>query len=144
MDFDPGADPAHLAIARTSSDLASAIRALAHDQRLMILGLVAESELSVGEIERIMRIPQPAVSQQLARLREDDLVTVRREGRTAYYLTNAEAVGTVIAGLASLTRLAPVTDTGAPSPRVERVPPIRKATGAPASDAGSEAPVVSR
>lgn len=61
------------------------LKALAHENRLLILCLVAERERSVTELEQILSLRQPAVSQQLARLRMDGLVTTRRDGKTIYY-----------------------------------------------------------
>jgi DNA-binding transcriptional ArsR family regulator len=68
--------------ARRASDF---LKALAHESRLLILCLVAERERSVTELEQILSLRQPAVSQQLARLRMDGLVTTRRDGKTVYY-----------------------------------------------------------
>ncbi len=61
------------------------LRALANENRLMILCLLAEGEKSVGELETTTGARQPTVSQQLARLRADGLVGSRREGKTIYY-----------------------------------------------------------
>ena len=61
------------------------LKALAHENRLLLLCLVAEQERSVMELEEILSMRQPAVSQQLARLRADGLVTTRRDGKTVYY-----------------------------------------------------------
>jgi DNA-binding transcriptional ArsR family regulator len=68
--------------ARAASDL---LKALAHETRLMILCLLVDGEKSVSEMEQLMVMRQPSVSQQLARLRFDRLVNARREGRTIYY-----------------------------------------------------------
>jgi len=68
--------------ARKASDM---LKALSHEGRLLILCLLTEGEKSVSELEGIMELPQAAVSQQLARLRYDRLVTMRRDGRTVYY-----------------------------------------------------------
>ncbi len=61
------------------------LKALAHENRLMMLCLVAERERSVMELEEILGMRQPAVSQQLARLRVDGLVATRRDGKAIYY-----------------------------------------------------------
>ena len=47
------------------------LKALAHEARLLILCLLIEEEKSVTEIEEILSLRQPAISQQLARLRAD-------------------------------------------------------------------------
>lgn len=88
-----------LAQARKASDL---LKALAHESRLLILCLLAEGEKSVSELEEIMNMPQAAVSQQLARLRSDSLVTPRREGRAIYYSIASAEVSSVIGTLYDL------------------------------------------
>lgn len=68
------------------------LKALAHESRLMILCILAEGEKSVSELEDILDLRQPTVSQQLARLRADGLVSTRRDGKAIYYnLASAEA-----------------------------------------------------
>jgi DNA-binding transcriptional ArsR family regulator len=79
--------------ARKASDL---LKALSHESRLLILCLLVEGEKSVSDLERIMRMPQAAVSQQLARLRFDKLVNTRREGRAIYYSIASEEVSSII------------------------------------------------
>ena len=75
--------------AKRASDF---LKALAHESRLMILCILAEGEKSVSELEDILSLRQPTVSQQLARLRADGLVSTRRDGKTVYYnLASAEA-----------------------------------------------------
>ncbi|MBS0268133.1 MAG: winged helix-turn-helix transcriptional regulator [Proteobacteria bacterium] len=68
--------------ARKASDF---LKALAHESRLLILCLLAEKERSAGELEMLLSISQPTVSQQLARLRLDGLVEARREGKAVIY-----------------------------------------------------------
>jgi len=76
-------DPARmLEFAETA---ASFLKALSHEGRLMILCHLAAGEKSVGELENLLGVRQAAVSQQLARLRLEGLVTCRREGKTIYY-----------------------------------------------------------
>lgn len=61
------------------------LKALSHKARLVILCILIDGEKSVGDLEKILTLRQPAVSQQLARLRADDLVDARREGKNIYY-----------------------------------------------------------
>jgi ArsR family transcriptional regulator len=61
------------------------LKALAHEGRLMILCRLATGEKSVTELEGLLASRQAAVSQQLARLRLEGLVTHRREGKAIYY-----------------------------------------------------------
>jgi len=56
---------------------------MAHPNRLMILCILCEGERSVSELEQLLALRQPTVSQQLARLREDGLVKTRRQGKTS-------------------------------------------------------------
>ena len=68
--------------ARKASDF---LKAVAHENRLVILCLLAERERSVTELEGLLALSQATVSQQLARLRHEGLVDTRRDGRTVYY-----------------------------------------------------------
>lgn len=68
--------------ARRASDF---LKALAHENRLLLLCLLSERERSVTELEELLSLRQTTVSQQLARLRLDGLVTTRRDGKTIYY-----------------------------------------------------------
>ncbi len=79
--------------AREASEL---LKALSHETRLLILCLLTEGEKSVSELEETMSMSQASVSQQLARLRFDRLVSTRREGRTIYYSIASEEISTII------------------------------------------------
>lgn len=61
------------------------LKALANENRLVILCALAEDERNVGELEKILGIRQPTLSQQLARLRSDGMVATRREKKQIYY-----------------------------------------------------------
>lgn len=61
------------------------LKALAHEGRLLILCYLSSGEKSVTELENLLGSRQAAVSQQLARLRLEGLVTCRREGKAIYY-----------------------------------------------------------
>jgi DNA-binding transcriptional ArsR family regulator len=68
------------------------MRALANPNRLMILCELHKGERSVGELERAIGLRQSPLSQHLAKLRRDGLVTTRRQAQTIYYtLASAEA-----------------------------------------------------
>ncbi len=72
------------------------LKALAHENRLMILCILAEGEKSVSELEDLLALRQPTVSQQLARLRADGLVSTRRDGKTIYYSVASEEARTIV------------------------------------------------
>ncbi|VVE78391.1 ArsR/SmtB family transcription factor [Pandoraea sputorum] len=80
-------------------DATALLRALANEDRLLILCQLTQGELSVGELEAQLDIRQPTLSQQLAVLRSEALVTTRRDGKRIYY---AVADGAVLAMLACL------------------------------------------
>lgn len=72
-------------MAEAASAAALYLKALSHEGRLMILCHLAHGEKSVGGLEQLLDMRQAAVSQMLARLREDGLVSARRDGKTVYY-----------------------------------------------------------
>jgi DNA-binding transcriptional ArsR family regulator len=75
------------------------LKALAHESRLVILCLLIDGPKSVGELEQLLGLRQSAVSQQLARLRADDLVEARREGKNIYYSIARPEVVEIIGSL---------------------------------------------
>ncbi|MCP1337366.1 ArsR/SmtB family transcription factor [Futiania mangrovi] len=72
------------------------LKALAHESRLMILCMLCRREMTVAELCAALDQRQPAVSQQLARLREENLVTIRREGKHIHYSIASEDARTVV------------------------------------------------
>lgn len=61
------------------------LKALANPHRLMIVCQLTEKERSVGELADLLKIRDSTVSQHLALLRKDNLVTARRDGQTIWY-----------------------------------------------------------
>lgn len=62
------------------------LKCLANERRLLIVCLLNEhGEQSVGALEKQVNLSQSALSQHLARLRKDGLVTTRRDAQTIYY-----------------------------------------------------------
>lgn len=68
-----------------SQAAASFLKALSHEGRLMILCHLSSGEKSVTELEHLLSTRQAAVSQQLARLRLEGLVSCRRDGKVMFY-----------------------------------------------------------
>ena len=65
------------------------LKIFGNEGRLQVLSLLAEGERTVGEMERLLGIRQSALSQHLARLRAERIVTPRRDGKNVIYsLTN--------------------------------------------------------
>ncbi len=61
------------------------LRALSNQNRLSLVNELIEGERTVSELADKLKMRQPAVSQQLARLRESGIVEFRRDGKTVYY-----------------------------------------------------------
>lgn len=61
------------------------LKALANLNRLKILTLLNEHELSVGQLEKMIDLSQSALSQHLAVLRKNQIVKTRRIAQTIYY-----------------------------------------------------------
>ena len=70
---------------RHAEDATELLKALANPHRLQILCVLGEGELSVGGLNKRIRLSQSALSQHLALLRRDRLVAARRESQTIYY-----------------------------------------------------------
>ena len=68
-----------------AADASRLLKALANEKRLMLLCLLAEGERSVSELNARLELSQSALSQHLAILRDDGLVTTRREAQSIFY-----------------------------------------------------------
>ena len=72
-------------VQRHAGEAAALLKALANDQRLLVLCTLLDGPLSVGGINAKVELSQSALSQHLAVLRAAELVTTRRESQTIYY-----------------------------------------------------------
>ena len=61
------------------------MKVLSNPDRLMLLCQLSQGEKRVGELEEILGITQPTLSQQLTVLRDEELVSTRRDGKNIYY-----------------------------------------------------------
>ena len=69
------------------------LKILANPDRLLILCRLSSGELCVKDLETTLNIVQPTLSQQLTVLREEGLVTTRRDGKHIYYgLSSPESI----------------------------------------------------
>jgi DNA-binding transcriptional ArsR family regulator len=73
------------AMKQNASDAVSLLKGLANESRLMIVCVLSEGELSVGQLNQRIKLSQSALSQHLAVLREQGMVQTRRESQTIYY-----------------------------------------------------------
>ena len=76
-------DPVSMASA--ASKASELMKTLGHKDRLMVLCHLISGEKSVGQLADLLDIPQSPLSQHLARMRNEQLVTTRREAQTIYY-----------------------------------------------------------
>ncbi len=69
-----------------AAEAAHVLRLLGNDRRLLVLcHLIGAREMTVNGLAEVVGISQSALSQHLAKLREDGIVTYRREGQTLHY-----------------------------------------------------------
>jgi DNA-binding transcriptional ArsR family regulator len=86
-----------------SGKAAALLRALANEQRLLILcHLAAAQELNVGALGERMTLSQSALSQHLAKLRDDGIIAFRREAQTLFYHIADDKAARVLALLRDL------------------------------------------
>jgi ArsR family transcriptional regulator, virulence genes transcriptional regulator len=81
---------------------AELMKLLGHPHRMMILCELKLGERSVGELSERIGIPQSPLSQHLARMRHENVVTSRREAQTVYYSLVGNEVAAVISLLYEL------------------------------------------
>src|SRR6202142_4676405 len=77
--------PAMAAIEEHATEAAAFLKALANDQRLLVLCALLDGALSVGEINERVPLSQSALSQHLGVLRDAGLVVTKRQSQTIYY-----------------------------------------------------------
>lgn len=78
------------------------LRALANEDRLLLLCQLSQGEKSVGELEELLDLHQPSLSQQLGVLRSEGLVNTRRDGKRIYYSVADEKVLALLAAMYEL------------------------------------------
>ncbi len=88
------------ALGAKAGEVADLLRALANDRRLLILcKLVEMGEATVGSLAEDVCLSQSALSQHLARMREEGIVTFRRDAQTLWYRIADPRVETLLATL---------------------------------------------
>jgi DNA-binding transcriptional ArsR family regulator len=94
--------PSHLMISpellRSNAGQAVAtLKLLANEDRLLLLCQLSKGESSVGELEELLGIRQPTLSQQLGVLRSEQVVSTRRQGKNIFYSVADPAVLEILA-----------------------------------------------
>ena len=72
-------------MAEHAAEASQVLKSIANPNRLMILCTLTEGEKSVGAINSSVPLSQSALSQHLARLRDENLVSFRKEGQSVFY-----------------------------------------------------------
>lgn len=81
------------ALRSSASNACALLKILANEDRLLILCELSQGTRNVGELEELLGIHQPTLSQQLTVLREENLVATERKGKYIYYsLASPEAI----------------------------------------------------
>ncbi|PKI14302.1 ArsR/SmtB family transcription factor [Colwellia sp. 12G3] len=68
-----------------AQEVAGILKQLSNPYRLMVLCCLSDNELTVGDLNQRIDLSQSALSQHLAKLRESNIVTTRRESQTIFY-----------------------------------------------------------
>jgi DNA-binding transcriptional ArsR family regulator len=87
------------AMSEKAESAAELLKSLANRHRLLIVCQLIEGERSVGELAEFLGIRDSTVSQHLALLRKDGLVTTRREGQTIFYAIGSAPARAVLEAL---------------------------------------------
>lgn len=85
-----------------ASRMAGRLKLMSHPERLLMLCRMDEGEVSVNQLVELTGLSQSAVSQHLALLREEQVVSIRGEAQTRYYSLNDAIVRGVIHTLCEL------------------------------------------
>lgn len=85
--------PDILEIRASASEACAMLKILANEDRLLILCQLSQGARNVSELEELLDIHQPTLSQQLTVLREEGIVKTQRDGRyIVYSLASMEAI----------------------------------------------------
>ena len=83
-------------LAEHADEAVQLLKALSNRNRLMVLCILCEGEMSVGELLDRVPLSQSALSQHLAVLRRNELVSTRRKAQTVYYTLQDENAARVV------------------------------------------------
>jgi DNA-binding transcriptional ArsR family regulator len=82
-----------------AGEVAALLKTLAHPMRLMLVCTLVEGEHSVSQLEEVLDIHQPNLSQQLTVLRDAKIVETRRDGKQIFYRLTAEKAAQLVSAL---------------------------------------------
>ncbi|BFM05427.1 ArsR/SmtB family transcription factor [Halioxenophilus aromaticivorans] len=93
------------------------LKLLAHRGRLMVLCNLMEGERSAGDLESVAKLSQSALSQHLAKLREEKIVATRRDAQRIYYRLADQRTRTILSCLTQTF----ANELGAQQPPVDQL-----------------------
>lgn len=80
----------------SAREVSTVLSALANENRLLLLCQISQGEKSVSELEELLDLHQPTLSQQLGVLRTEGLVSTRREGKRIHYSVTDQKLLTLL------------------------------------------------
>ena len=87
---------------QAAGEAVAALKLLANEERLLLLCQLSQGEQCVGDLEAALGIRQPTLSQQLGVLRNEGVVSTRRQGKQIFYSVADERLLQILAVLAAL------------------------------------------
>lgn len=94
-----------------AAQVVSLLKVIGNPDRLLLLCQMLQGEYAVGELEELLGIQQPTLSQQLGVLRNEGLVATRRDGKYIYYRVSHPHVQVILEVLHQLYCSAPPANT---------------------------------
>ncbi len=117
-------DPERMeAAAEQASEL---LKSLANRHRLLILCQLTQGERSVGDLADFLNLRDSTVSQHLALLRKDELVSARRDGQSIWYSVSSDPAQQILETLFNIF-CKPATLCSSPAPKRRQQPKARQA-----------------
>ena len=98
-----------------AGEVVSLLKVIGNPDRLMLLCQLLQGEYAVGELEEMLEIHQPTLSQQLGVLRKEGLVSTRRDGKYIYYTVSHPHVQVILDTLYRLYCVEPATPVKPPN-----------------------------
>lgn len=78
------------ALRKAAGSASGLLKVLSNPDRLLLLCQLTQGEFSVSELEALTGVQQPTLSQQLTVLRQEEMVSTRREGKQIFYRIDSE------------------------------------------------------
>lgn len=96
---DKNSHPSLIVMQRNAAKAEAMLKLLANAKRLMVLCHLVKGEKSVGQLADIVNLSQSALSQHLAKMREQELVIADKRGQMVYYRIGSPEVEAILSTL---------------------------------------------